>query len=123
MTGDVTVGLSSRHSGPPSVTAHAEMGSASSRNEPGRRHNVRLAAPGGATMIVAAGISETAARRLTEALNDFLAAALGGPPPIPLRCQHCAAEIRPAGQGRPPSYCSPVCRQQAYRARHRTREI
>jgi hypothetical protein len=99
------------------------MGSATSRNGPGRRHNVRLSASGGASMIVAGSISETAASRLAEALNDFLAAALGGPRSIPSRCQRCAAEIRSAGQGRLPSYCSPACRQQAYRDRRRSREI
>jgi hypothetical protein len=98
------------------------MGSATSRNGPGRRHNVRLSALGGASLIVAGGISETAAGRLAEALNDFLAAALGPTPPVPLRCQHCGAVIRPAGQGRPPSYCSPTCRQHAYQTRRRTGE-
>lgn len=117
---DETVGLSSR---PVVVTAHAEMGSATSRNRPDRRHNVRLTTLGGTNMIVAGGISETAAARLAEALNDFLAAALGESPPEPLRCRHCAAEIRPSGQGRPPSYCSPGCRQRAYRNRLRTCEI
>lgn len=99
------------------VTAHAEMGSATSRNPPGRRHNVRLSAPG-RSMIVAGGISETAAHRLAEALNDFLTD-VGYGPPEPVICAQCDTAILCSGRGRPPLYCSPACRQQAYRDRQR----
>ena len=68
-------------SGSVTFRAWAEMGSATSRNAPGRRHNVRLSAPG-RSMIVAGGLSETAARRVAETLTEFL----NGPAPQPQSC-------------------------------------
>jgi tRNA(Ile2) C34 agmatinyltransferase TiaS len=100
------------------IIAAADMGSAVSRNAAGRRHIVRLSAPGH-SVIVAGGLSETAARRLAEAINDFVNDALGGQAPEPPTCPQCASEIHSAGRGRPPRYCSPACRQQAYRDRQR----
>lgn len=38
-------------------------------------------------------------------------------------CRVCGGPIAPAGQGRPPRYCSAACRQRAYRARKQTPEI
>jgi tRNA(Ile2) C34 agmatinyltransferase TiaS len=104
--------------GPGRIIAQADMGSAVSRNGPGRRHIVRLSAPGH-SVIVAGGLSETAARRLAEAINDFVIDALGGQAPEPPTCPLCATEIQATGRGRPPRYCSPACRQQAYRDRQR----
>lgn len=34
-------------------------------------------------------------------------------------CKQCRNRFRPKGVGRPPSYCSPSCRQRAYEARRR----
>jgi hypothetical protein len=100
------------------ITAWAEMGSATSRNPPGRRHIVRLSAPGH-RVIVAGGLSETAARRVAESINQFLTDVGYGPPPEPSSCPICATPILPSVQGRPPVYCGPACRQQAYRDRQR----
>ncbi len=36
------------------------------------------------------------------------------------RCPICKAVVRPSRTGRPPRYCSPACRQAAYRTRHAT---
>jgi hypothetical protein len=105
------------------LTAWAEMGSATSRNRVGQRHNVRLTAPG-RSMIVAGGLSETGARRVAEALNEFLAQAISdlfGDAPDAGEvacCALCGAVLVAAGQGRPARYCSPACRQRAYRSRH-----
>jgi hypothetical protein len=100
------------------ITANAEMGSATSRNPPGRRHNVRLSGPAD-SMIVAGGLSERAARRLAEAINDLVAKARNDHAPEPPSCPQCAPAIHWGGQGRPPVYCSPGCRQRAYRDRLR----
>lgn len=100
------------------ITAIAEMGSSTSRNPPGRRHLVRLSAPGH-SVIVAGGLSPTGAQRVAEALNNFLAEVLYQPPPEPAACPQCATALPPAGRGRPALYCSPACRQQAYRDRRR----
>ena len=100
------------------LTANAEMGSATSRNRPGCRHNVRLSCPA-SSMIVAGGLSERAAWRLAEAINDLVATALGDRAPQPPSCPQCATELPRGGQGRPAIYCSPSCRQQAYRDRLR----
>jgi hypothetical protein len=54
------------------------MGSATSRNPPGHRHIVRLCGPG-ESMIVAGGLSETAANRVAEAINEFLGHVLAPP--------------------------------------------
>jgi hypothetical protein len=63
--------------GPTAVlTAWAEMGSACSRNEPGRRHVVRLSGPRH-SLIVAGFLSETGANRLAEAINELLTDSLG----------------------------------------------
>lgn len=94
------------------------MGSAVSRNPPGRRHVVRLSAPGH-SVIVAGGLSETGAGRVAEAINDFLTDVLYGPAPEPIACPQCATPVQWSGQGRPALYCSPACRQQAYRDRQR----
>jgi hypothetical protein len=103
----------------PFITAWAEIGSASSRNPPGRRHNLRLSGPR-QSVIVVAGLSETAARRGAELINEFLADVVyHRSAPQPTTCLHCGATIRPSGQGRPPRYCSPACRQHAYRDRTR----
>jgi tRNA(Ile2) C34 agmatinyltransferase TiaS len=104
--------------GPGSITARAEIGSAVSRNAPGRRHLVRLCASGH-SVIVAGGLSQTAARRVAEAINDFLTDVADGPPPEPTTCPQCATAVQWSGQGRPALYCSPACRQQAYRDRQR----
>jgi tRNA(Ile2) C34 agmatinyltransferase TiaS len=101
---------------PPFITANAEMGSATSRNPPGRRHNVRLSAPTD-SIIVAGGLSERAALRMAEAINDFVAKALDDHAPEPPTCPRCATAVHWGGRGRPPAYCSPACRQQAYRDR------
>ena len=37
-------------------------------------------------------------------------------PPRDGACRHCAAPLAPSRAGRPPSYCSPACRQAAHRA-------
>jgi hypothetical protein len=100
------------------VTAWAEMGSASSRNRVGRRHNVRLSSPT-RSVIVVAGISETAARRAAEAINELLDEALCGPGREPVLCAHCSTPMPASGLGRPAIYCSQACRQQAYRDRRR----
>jgi hypothetical protein len=101
----------------PFITAWAEIGSASSRNSPGRRHNLRLSGPQ-QSVIVVAGLSETAARRGAELINEFLADIVyHHSSPQPTTCLHCGMTIRPSGQGRPPRYCSPACRQHAYRDR------
>jgi hypothetical protein len=100
------------------ITANAEMGSATSRNRPGSRHNVRLSAAAH-SMIVAGGLSERAARRLAEAINDLVTKALNDQAPEPPTCPQCATAVHWGGQGRPPLYCSPACRQQAYRDRLR----
>ncbi len=34
-------------------------------------------------------------------------------------CKSCRNRFRPKGVGRPPSFCSPSCRQRAYEARRR----
>jgi hypothetical protein len=100
-----------------SVTARAEMGSATSRNPPGRRHIVRLSGPG-RYVIVAGGLSETAAQHLAESINEFFNDILGRPA-TSTACRQCATAISWPGSGRPPLYCSPACRQQAYRDRQR----
>jgi hypothetical protein len=103
----------------PFITAWGEMGSASSRNPPGRRHNLRLSGPGKSVILVA-GLSETAARRGAELINEFLAEVLYHRiPPQPPSCLHCGGAIRPSGQGRPQRGGSPACRQHAYRDRTR----
>lgn len=56
------------------------MGSATSRNPPGHRHIVRLCGPG-ESVIVAAGLSETGANRVAEAINEFLGRVFGRPTP------------------------------------------
>jgi hypothetical protein len=94
------------------------MGSATSRNPLGRRHNVRLAAPG-RSVIVAGGLSEAGAGRVAEAINEFLADVLGDARLEPTACPQCATALAWSGQGRPPTYCSPACRQQAYRQRRK----
>ena len=38
------------------------------------------------------------------------------------RCRTCGIEFRPKPTGRTPVYCSPSCRQRAYRERHRLRD-
>jgi tRNA(Ile2) C34 agmatinyltransferase TiaS len=102
----------------PFISAWAEMGSASSRNRPGRRHLVRLSGPGH-SVIVATGLSETTADRQAQVINQFLAQVLyDRTPSQPTTCPQCATTIHWSGQGRPPRYCSPACRQQAYRDRH-----
>ena len=98
------------------ITAIAEIGSAVSRNPPGRRHLVRLSAPGH-SVIVAGGLSEAGAQRVAESINEFLAEVLYPPPPEPAACPQCA--LQRSGQGRPALYCSSACRQQAYRDRQR----
>lgn len=108
----------SDETGPGSITAIAEMGSSVSRNLPGRRHLVRMSAPGH-SVIVAGGLSETGAQRVAEAVNDFLADVLYQPPPEPAVCPQCATPLPRSGQGRPAVYCTPACRQQAYRDRQR----
>jgi hypothetical protein len=100
-----------------SVTAQAEMGSATSRNAPGRRHIVRLCAPG-RCLVVASGLSETAAHHLAESINTFFDDVLGRPAAA-TACRQCNWAISWSGNGRPPLYCSPACRQQAYRERKR----
>ena len=100
------------------VTAWAEMGSATSRNPGGRVYNVRLASSY-RSVIVAGGLPEAGARRVAEAINELLGETLGRPEPEPLSCVSCRAPLVWAGQGRRPTYCSPSCRQQAYRRRHR----
>jgi tRNA(Ile2) C34 agmatinyltransferase TiaS len=102
--------------GPDLITAIAEIGSSVSRNPPRRRHLVRLCAPG-QSVIVAGGLSETGAQRVAEAINDFLAEVLYQPPPEPAACPQCATALQRSEQGRPALYCSPACRQQAYRDR------
>ena len=99
------------------VTARAEMGSATSRNPPGRRHIVRLSGPG-RYVIVAGGLSETAAHHLAESINEFFNEILGRPATA-APCRQCATAISWSGSGRPPLYCSPACRQHAYRERQR----
>jgi len=94
------------------------MGSSVSRNPPGRRHIVRLSASG-ASVIVAGGLSQTDACRVAEAINDFLTHLEHRPVPEPTACPQCAIPLQWSGQGRPPRYCSPACRQQAYRHRPR----
>ncbi len=132
--GDVTKPVRFRHEGkgdefmtsptgrdetdPGFITAIAEIGSAVSRNPPGRRHLVRLFAPGH-SVIVAGGLSEPGAQRVAEAINDFLAEVGYPPPPEPAACPQCATALPRSGQGRPALYCSPACRQQAYRDRRR----
>jgi len=105
--------------GPGFITATAEMGSSVSRNLPGRRHLVRMSAPGH-SVIVAGGLSPTGAKRVAEAINDFLSEVLYPAPPEPAACPQCATALQRAGQGRPALYCSPACRQQAYRNRRRS---
>jgi len=100
------------------VTAWAEMGSASSRNPVGRRHNVRLSSPT-RSVIVVAGISDAAARHAAEAINELLGEALGGPSLEPAVCAQCSTPLHSGSQGRPAIYCSQACRQQAYRNRNR----
>lgn len=104
--------------GPSFVTAWAEMGSATSCNPGGRVYNVRLAGPH-RSVIVAGGLGEGAARRVAETINELLGEAFGPVPPESLSCRVCQASLRWAGQGRRPLYCSPACRQQAYRHRRR----
>lgn len=58
------------------LTAWAEIGSACSRNEPGRRHVVRLSGPR-RSLVVAGFLSETGASRLAEAINELLADSFG----------------------------------------------
>jgi len=67
--------------GGPLLLAWAELGSAVSRNEPGRRHVVRLSGPR-SSLIVAGALSETTARRLAEAINELLDDSLAGLPDI-----------------------------------------
>jgi hypothetical protein len=100
------------------VTAWAEMGSATSRNPGGRVYNVKLASPH-RSVIVAGGLREAGARRAAEAINELLDEARSGLAPEPLFCGVCQAPLVWAGQGRRPLYCSPSCRQQAYRRRRR----
>ena len=104
------------------ITAMADMGSAASRNRPGRRHIVRLSA-GDHRMVIAAGLSETAAQRMTEIINRFMAEVFDTDHPTtePPACAQCATPLRRAEQGRPSLYCSPACRQRAYRDRERDR--
>jgi hypothetical protein len=104
--------------GPGFVTAWAEMGSATSRNPGGRVYNVRLSSPH-RSVIVAGGLPAAGAHRVAEAINELLGEALGRPQLEPLACRSCTAPLVWAGQGRPPIYCSPSCRQQAYRSRRR----
>jgi hypothetical protein len=60
----------------PALFAFADLGSATSRNEPGRRHVVRLC--GRRLSVVVAGfLSKTAAEHLAEAINELLADSLG----------------------------------------------
>ena len=99
------------------VTAWAEMGSATSRNPGGRVYNVRLSSPH-RSVIVAGGLPEAGARRVAEAINELLGEALD-PQSEPLCCVACQAPLVWSGQGRRPIYCSPSCRQQAYRRRRR----
>jgi hypothetical protein len=54
------------------------MGSATSRNPPVHRYIVRLCGPR-ESVIVAGGLSETAANREAEAINEFLGHFLGPP--------------------------------------------
>ena len=42
---------------------------------------------------------------------------LRNPQPGPQVCRTCTTTLPPAGTGRPASYCSPACRQRAYRRR------
>jgi hypothetical protein len=104
--------------GPGFVTAWAEMGSATSRNPGGRVYNVRLSSPH-RSVIVAGGLPAAGAHRVAEAINELLGEALGSPQPEPQACVSCTAPLVWAGQGRPPVYCSPSCRQKAYRRRRR----
>jgi hypothetical protein len=94
------------------------MGSATSRNPGGRVYNVRLSSPH-RSVIVAGGLPQAGARRVAEAINELLGEALSRPQPEPLVCVSCTAPLVWAGHGRPPIYCSPSCRQQAYRCRRR----
>jgi hypothetical protein len=100
------------------VTAWAEMGSATSRNPGGRVYNVKLASPH-RSVIVAGGLPQAAAHRVAEAINELLGEAMGRPQSEPLFCLACQAPLIWSGQGRHPIYCSPSCRQQAYRRRRR----
>ena len=77
-------------------------------------------APGGPGryVIVAGGLSETAAQHLAESINEFFNDILGRPA-TSTACRQCATAISWPGSGRPPLYCSPACRQQAYRDRQR----
>jgi len=56
----------------PVLVAWGELGSAVSRNRPGARHVVRLSGPT-RSLIVAGGLSETAAGHLAEAINSLIA--------------------------------------------------
>jgi hypothetical protein len=98
------------------ITAIAEIGSSVSRNLPGRRHLVRLSATGH-SVIVTGGLSETGAQRVAEAINAFLTEVLYQPEPA--ACPQCATPLQRSGPPRPALYCSPACRQQAYRDRRR----
>jgi len=69
-------------------------------------------------VIVAGGLPEAGARRVAEAINELLGEALD-PQSEPLCCVACQAPLVWSGQGRRPIYCSPSCRQQAYRRRRR----
>ena len=62
--------------GTQALSAWAELGSAVSRNEPGRRHVVRLSGPR-YSLVVAGQLSKIAAEHLAEAINDLLADSLG----------------------------------------------
>lgn len=59
-------------------------------------------------------LSEWARERLivaSEAMRDVLSA-LNGP-----SCKQCGTEVEMSATGRPRDYCSPACRQAAYRDR------
>ena len=62
--------------GPAFITARAEIGSATSWDRPGHRYIVRLCGPG-ESVVVAGGLSETAANRVAEAINEFFAHVFG----------------------------------------------
>jgi hypothetical protein len=94
------------------ILVSAEMGSATSRSRPGRRHIVRLRR-GARSVIVASSLGEVAATRLAEQITELFA----DPSPQPLSCESCTAPLAPASTGRPPRFCSAACRQAAYRSR------
>ena len=70
-------------------------------------------------MIVAGGLPEAGARRVAEAINELLGEALGARTRAARLPGSAQAPLVWAGHGRRPLYCSPSCRQQAYRHRRR----